>query len=375
MRRRVLCVAICVLAVVLPALAETGELTVWSLPYEHAFPGGIALDDGFLYVAANGGREVFRLDPSQNVFRSWGVAEEPQDVVVAEGVPFCTGRANDQIVYFNPEGLSVSTTLVPFSGIDLGEIHRGPDTVDGHQVFWVVERMVRGILRYEYDPAFAPVASGTPHDAESVPVVTAVDAEVVVAEHEVFSYNVDMIPDPEPLHVASSSPPFTEWRLPLDDEHWVTDLAVAEDGALWISAGLPFLFRFDPEAGTLQMLETIQDVYIFQGLLPAPDGSIWFGNIVDGSIGHFNPETGLSEVWRIPGVVEIYDLAFDAEDGIWFTDRVGAAIGYLEPSADSAVLYPLSEDSEPLYLAVDDAGVVWFSMGSGNYLGRLRTLA
>ena len=104
MRRRVLCVAICVLAVVLPALAETGELTVWSLPYEHAFPGGIALDDGFLYVAANGGREVFRLDPSQNVFRSWGVAEEPQDVVVAEGVPFCTGRANDQIVYFNPEG-------------------------------------------------------------------------------------------------------------------------------------------------------------------------------------------------------------------------------------------------------------------------------
>jgi len=374
MRHRMLYVAMCLLAVVVPALAETGELTVWSLPYEHAFPGGIALDDSFFYVAANGGREVFRLDPDQDVFRSWGVAEQPQDVVVADGVPFCTGRVNDSIVYFDPDGLSVSTALVPFSGVDLGEIHRGPDTVDGHQVFWVAEGRVRGILRYEYDPTFAPTVSGTPRDAETIPAVAAVSAETVVAEHEVFSYNVDMIPEPEPFSVASSSPPFAEWRLPLDDEHGVTDLAVAEDGILWISAGMPFLFRFDPEAGMLQMLETIQDVYIFQGLLPAPDGSIWFGNIVDGSIGHFHPETGLSEVWRIPGVVEIYDLAFDAQGGIWFADRVGSAIGRLMPSEDSAILYPLPEDSEPLYLAVDAAGVVWFSAGSGNYLGRLRAV-
>ena len=131
------------------------------------------------------------------------------------------------------------------------------------------------------------------------------------------------------------------------------------------------LLRFDPSVETLQWMETIQNVAIFQGLLPSSDGSIWFGNIVEGGIGHFDPAIGLSEVWRIPGTGEIYDLAFGGDGRIVYTDRTADAIGVLDTETGEAAIYRLSEDSEPLYLAIDRDGAVWFTAGSGNYIGRL----
>lgn len=372
MLNRVCALLILVSAISLGVVADSVELTMWDLPVAGMFPAGIALDDGLLYTAASGGMEVYRLDPIANVFRSWGVGEDPQDVVVVDGIPFCTTRAGGSIVYFHPDSLGVTTASIAFPDVSVGEIHRGLDTADGRPVFWIAETEVHGILRFEHDPAFAPGVVGTPSDGSVDPRQETVDSNVVEVGHETYFYDTSLIPEPQPIEVAASSPPYTEWRLPLEDEHWVTDLAVAHDGTLWISAGLPFLFKFDPEAGTFQWLETIQNVQIFQGLLPAPDGSIWFGNIVEGSIGHFHPTTGLSEVWRIPGTVEVYDLAFDADGNIWYADRLGDAIGRLSPAESSAAVYPLPEGSEPLYLIVDDAGDVWFSAGAGNSLGRLR---
>ena len=374
MRRttRILVLAMSVLVVGVAVVpAQQGEFVRWDMPFPAAFPGGIALDNSMLYIAANSGMEIIRLDARQDLFRSWGVSEHPQDVVVVDGIPFCTVKEANHITYFDPESLGVSTAVLPFPNVGMGEIHQGFDTSDGNIVFWIAEMDVCGILRFEYDPAKAPGVTGSPTDTSAIRSVESIEPTVVSVEHEQFAYDVSLIPEPFLLDVETSSPPFTEWRIPLEEGYWAADLAVAHDGTLWISAGLPFLFRFDPVAGTIQMLETIQNVAIFQGLLPAPDGSIWFGNLVEGSIGHFNPSTGLSEVWRIPGTIEVYDLAFDANGDIWYTDRIGDAIGKLSTATSEATVYSLPVDSEPLNLIVDAAGDIWFSAGSGNYVGKL----
>ena len=360
----------CVLGLAVTA-AQTASLTVWNMPYATAFPGGIALDDGMLYVACAGGMEVYRLDPGSDIFRGWGVSEGPQDVTVAAGIAFASVREADQIGYFNPGGLATNSALVPFQDVGLGEIHRGADTTDGKYVFWIAETYVHGVLSFEYDPSDRPDAIYDPSDQGAYRTVEAIEPEEISVAHEQFAYDTSLMPAPYAFAVTNESPPFAEWRLPLPDDIWVTDLAVANGGAIWISVGLPILFRFDPAGGTLQEMETIPDASIFQGLLPDPDGSIWFSNLNHGSIGHFDPTTGLSEEWRVPGVGEVYDLVFDADGCVWFTDRVGDAIGRLDPSTSEALVYPLAEGSEPLYLAIDDAGDVWFSAGSGNYVGRL----
>lgn len=369
---KTLILALCIAAVTFSmASAQQGELVLWDMPFSSAFPGGIALDNGLLYVAANGAREIIRLDPSQDQFRSWGVSEHPQDVIVVDGVVFCTVRPANHISYFNPESLGTTTSRLPFTDADMDEIHRGQDTTDGNTVLWIANRHPHGFLRYEYDAAQAPVIAGSPSDYAATRATSTIELTTEAVEYEKFSYDITLIPDPFPLDIDASSTPYTQWTIPVEEDVSVTDLAVADDGTLWVSAGLPFLFKYDPVAETIQMLETIQNVMIFQGLLSAADGSIWFSNIVEGSIGHLNPATGLSEVWRIQGVTEIYDLAFDSAGNIWFTDRIGGTIGKLSPAINESVLYPLGEDSEPLFLLVDDADIIWFSAGGGNFVGRL----
>ena len=380
MRRRYVgsLVLLSVAALCLGALpdTQTASLTQWNMPFAAAFPGGFDLDaNGMVYVATNSGMSIVRLDPANDMFRSWGVSEHPQDVVVIDDVVVCTVREANQISYLNPNSQSTTTFIIPFPDAHPGELHRGPDTADGKLTFWITEPSVQGVLRMEYDPTDPPWISGVPSDYQATQRLQSIIPSMITAEHEQFSYNTSLIPDPFPIAATQISPPYTEWRLSLGDDRRVEDLAVADDGTLWISFGTAFLVRLDPMAGTLQWLETIQnEAAIFQGLLPGPDGSVWFGNIVDGSIGHLNPSTGLSEVWHIPGTIEVYDLAFDADGMIWYTDRVGEMIGRLDPTTNEAIVYTLEPDSEPLYLAIDAAGDVWFTAGFGNYVGRLSPL-
>jgi streptogramin lyase len=364
---------ICITFGVFVAASEDATLTTWAMPYSSAFPAGLAIDaEGRVHTAAAGGREVFRLDPANDAYRSWGVGQGPQDVVLIDGVVFCTIPDEDFVVYFDPEGVSVSTRLVPFPGAGPRTIRRGADTGDGKVVLWISERNEAGILSYTYDPATdAPMAVGVPSDQTATPTSIDVVPTVWPAAYEQYAYNVGLIPDPELLSPLRTAGAFTEWRIPVDIPPGIADLAVAMDETLWISGSLPFLYRMDPDAGTLQALETIQNVIIANGLLPASDGSIWFGNLLEGAIGHFDPNLGISEVWRIPGTGEVYDLAFGPDGAVWYTDRAGSAIGRLDVEADQATVYPLAEDSEPLDLFVDADGSVWFVAGSGNYIGRL----
>lgn len=375
-RSRVRIIALLVIGITfalgIQVVTQSGSLAVWDMPYASAFPGGLALGaDGTVFVAASGGREVYRLDPANNVYHSWGVGVGPEDVTVVDGVVFCAVGEANILALFDPAGMATSSAVVPFPDVRPGEIHRGEDTDGGNIILWMAERGVPGVLRFEYDPTIDALGVfGEPSDQDAPAQLLAIEPQIVTTAYERFSYDVTLLPPPFPLTTSRTSFSFTDWALPLDDFE-VQDIAVAHDGTLWISFGAPTLFQFDPVAGTLQEMETIQNVAIFQGLLPAADGSIWFGNIVEGSIGHFNPAIGLSEVWRIPGTEEVYDLAFDEDGGIWYTDRVGDAIGRLNVLTGEATIYPLRASSEPLYLAVGADGDVWFTAGSGNYIGRL----
>ena len=356
-----------------PATTPSVALTMWPLPYAEGYPVGIDIDErGYVYVADAGGMEILRLDPEADRYRSWGVGVGPEDVLAVGDLVFCTVGRDEQLVCFHPGSQAVSSVLLPGSGLGIAEIHRGPDAASGRLVFWVAERMAQGVLRYTFDPADAPGVVGSPSEAPMKRQESTSALSFLSASYESFPYDVTLMPRPEPITPFLTRGAITEWRLALDD-YLVEDIAVSADGAVWISAGVPFLFRLDPAAGTLQMMETIRNAAIFQGLAPAADGSIWFGNLIEGGIGHFDPALGVSETWRVPGTGEIYDLVFDAEGSIWYTDRVGDAIGRFDVRSGEAIVFALPAGSEPLHLAIDANGCVWFTAGSGNYIGRLDT--
>jgi streptogramin lyase len=348
------------------------SVTVWDMPLDAFFPAGLAVEEGgFVFVAASGDLSVIRLDPTDDVYRLWGVGDGPEDVLVVDGVAFSSVGRQNLLVFFHPGGLSTSSYTLPVSGLGLREIHRGPDSADGEYVFWIAARHAPGVVRAVHDPATNPTQpSGSPYETPAARRVIPVSPRTAASGYEAFSYDLRAMLSPEPLTPSLSGGIFTGWTLPVEDQ-LVEDIAVCSDGKVWISAGLPVLFRLDPVAETLQAMETIQNVRIFQGLLPDPDGSIWFGNILEGAIGHFDPDLGVSETWRIPGVEEIYDLAFDPYGRIWFTDRQADAIGVLDTTTGEATIYPLPSNSEPLYLAITSSGDVWFTAGSGNFVGRL----
>jgi len=348
-------------------------LDTWQLPYGGAFPAGIALDpEGRVYTAVNGGLEVYRLDPVEGLYRSWGVGERPDGVAFVEGATFCTVRDGNAVVYFDPDSLGVTTAILPFEAVGPGEIHRGPYTDDGNVIFWIVERTAAGLLRFEYDLRIdAPGIYGEQWDQSAERETTSLEPRIVESTYERFAYEVAYIPSPFTLDTRRDSPPFTEWSLPFADVR-VEDIAPTADGKVWISAGLPTLFLFDPAEETLQEMETAQNVYILQGLLADADGSIWYGDLLEGSIGHFDPTLGISEVWRIPGASEVFDLAFDNEGAIWYTDRIGDTVGKLDPATNQVRIYSVPPGSEPLYLEIGTDGAVWFTAGSGNYIGRLK---
>jgi streptogramin lyase len=357
------------------ALSVSGEsvmLTIWELPYERAFPAGIALDSANrVAVATSGGREVYRLDPTTNTFRSWGVGERPASVAIIDDVIFCSVEGSNQFVYFNPESLGVSTWVLPFSGVGPRELEHGITTSQDTTMLWMTEWSQLGVLRMEYDPAaHFPGIYGVPSDSAATPEIVSTTIAAGAAVHEQFSYNVSAVPEPYTVSTVHASPPFKEWVFSLGD-FAIYDVAPASDGKVWISFGAPFLLRLDPEKDTLQEIETIPNALIFNGLLAASDGSIWFADLAGGAIGHLDLALGISESWRIPGSEDIYDLAFTGDHEVWYTDRLADTIGHLNLATSEFTVYSLPDDSEPLYLKIDGNGDIWFSAGTGNYIGRL----
>jgi len=378
MNSRRLCVALLAIVAVFAAacpdvMAQSAALTLWRIPHSESFPAGMAMDArGWVYVALSAGREVFGLDPSTNTFRSWGVGEGPAAVAVVDEAVFCSVQDANQVVWLHPDSLGVTTAVLPFSDLGPRELVRGVETAAGETFLWMTSWQQPAVLQMVYDPATeAPGVVGEPTETTASPETVVIEETTLTADYEAFPYAVSVLPDPYEITFVSAANGLTKWELPLPDDYAVYDLAPAADGSVWISFGAPFLLRLDPDAHTLQELETIPNAAILNGLYSAPDGSIWFSNLVEGGIGHLDLSLGFSETWRIPGAEDIYDLVFDKEGALWYTDRVADSIGRLDTATGTVTTYALPEGSEPLNLVVDAAGNVWFSAGSGNYIGRL----
>ncbi len=353
--------------------AHSATLTVWKIPHGESFPAGMAMDTrGWVYVALAAGREVFGLNPSTNTFRSWGVGEGPAAVAVVDEAVFCSVQDANQVVWLHPDGLGVTTAVLPFLDFGPRELVRGAETAAGKTLLWMTSWEEAAVLQFAYDPAIeAPGVVGEPTELSASPETVVIEETTLAADYEAFPYNVAVLPDPYGITPVPAANGLTKWALPLPDDYAVYDLAPAADGTVWISFGAPFLLRLDPDAHTLQELETIPNAAILNGLYAAADGSVWFSNLVEGGIGHLDLSLGFSETWRIPGAEDIYDLVFDEEGALWYTDRVADSIGRLDIATGILTIYPLPVGSEPLNLLVDDAGHVWFSAGLGNYIGRL----
>jgi len=354
-------------------MAQSAALTVWRIPHGESFPAGVAMDArGWVYVALASGREVIGLDSTTSTVRSWGVGEGPAAVAVVDQAVFCTVQQANQIVWFHPDSLGVTTAVLPFADLGPRELLRGAETSEGEVLLWMTSWEQPAVLQLVYDPATeAPGVVGEPSDTSVSSETMVIEETTLTVDYEAFPYNVAVLPDPYAITAVSAANGLTKWELPLPDEYAVYDLAPADDGSVWISFGTPFLLRLDPDAQSLQELETIPNAAILNGLYAAPDGSIWFSNLVEGGIGHLDLSLGFSETWRIPGAEDIYDLVLDEHGALWYTDRIADTIGRLDIATGEVTIYPLPVDSEPLNLLVDDAGHVWFCAGLGNYIGRL----
>jgi streptogramin lyase len=103
------------------------------------------------------------------------------------------------------------------------------------------------------------------------------------------------------------------------------------------------------------------------------NGNIWFSGAFEGTIGKFDPATGVTQTYLVSlfckqittGICEthISGIVIDPHGNVWFTDSLGGRVGYLVPSSGQVFEAILSKhDAHPHDgLAIDNYGTIWFT--------------
>jgi streptogramin lyase len=118
----------------------------------------------------------------------------------------------------------------------------------------------------------------------------------------------------------------------------------------------------------------------------APDGSIWFTNVLKNTFGRFDPGTGSMTQYSLPGVDSRLAggeprVIRAAPDGtLWLAERgfishpsANALVRIVPTDPPTATVYELGSGHAPISLAPDSAGNVWFGVAdvTPSAVGRL----
>ena len=168
------------------------------------------------------------------------------------------------------------------------------------------------------------------------------------------------------------------------------------DGSLWMA---PFvssvIARLDVETGRWQTwpMKSIDgkatgahdlSFGADHTLLTDRDGLIWFSDIMNDSVGYFDPATGRSETYRAPPLPEgrprngsLYGLAMSADRRtLWYSELNGGRIGSFDiekRAFGDSVLLPAN--AGPRRLAIDDRGVLYVPLYGRGQLMAYDTVA
>jgi virginiamycin B lyase len=170
---------------------------------------------------------------------------------------------------------------------------------------------------------------------------------------------------------APASPPEqSSVRLP---RTWPHQLAVGDDGSLWMTDAYGGITRLDP-GGRVTNLMVTGDLPA-EDLVRGPDGAIWFAAIE--TVGRLD-RNGRAEIWRTRGLAYAITAA---RDGVWFTDdgrpgrierlRTGGVVASFRLNGQRSALHMTG-------IAPGPDGALWFTQrgdgrDAGDGIGRMTT--
>ena len=132
--------------------------------------------------------------------------------------------------------------------------------------------------------------------------------------------------------------------------------------------------KLDPDSGEITRYEMPAGVNDPHSMAWTSGGSIWFTvqrSAPAGYIGLFSPESGRTEVIRVPGrAMRPYGIAVDADDRPWIAFMGTNAIGTVDPrSMELEVVETPHAGSRIRRLSLDSRGRVWWVDASAGYFG------
>src|SRR6202049_4600519 len=103
---------------------------------------------------------------------------------------------------------------------------------------------------------------------------------------------------------------------------------------------------------------------------PAADGTVWYADQYQGSLGRFDPETGKAELIPLGPGSAPHGVVIGGDGGIWLTDGGQNAIVRVDPATKSVKVFRLPQEFANANLntpVFDKRGIVWFTGQSGVY--------
>ncbi len=100
-------------------------------------------------------------------------------------------------------------------------------------------------------------------------------------------------------------------------------------------------------------------------------GNIWFSGAFEGTIGKFDPTTGVTQIYVVSTFcthivvceTHISGIAIDSHGNVWYTDSLGDRVGYIVPSTGQVISTILSKPGSHPHdgLVIDNYGTIWFT--------------
>src|SRR5579885_1310372 len=108
-----------------------------------------------------------------------------------------------------------------------------------------------------------------------------------------------------------------------------------------------------------------------EGVVPGPDGNLWFTENNGNNIGRLTPSGKFTE-FPIPTKNSIpIGITLGPDGNLWFDEFKGNKIGRITPSGQITEFRIPTPDSRPDFIITGPDGNLWFDEFKGNKIGRI----
>jgi streptogramin lyase len=160
--------------------------------------------------------------------------------------------------------------------------------------------------------------------------------------------------------------PLTSTYVPANQPVNPSGIAAGKDGKIWFTVQGPpaKVGMIDPKTHQISLFPIPTPGSFPQGLVAAPDGSLWFIETQPMQIARFNPTT--HQVDEFPFQGNLLDLTIDRSGNVWMRNTSGNTVVTINATTHVISAYsPVTAGSSPQGIAIGPDGNVWFTETSG----------